>query len=161
MATRKKNKPRKDAIDEESLEKAKEMYMQNTPVAAIARHLDLARTSLQYHVDRDWRLERESLHMEEFTDYMSTRQSDVTYVTKNSLSVMKRGLKYLNERSTPPTIDEVLKAGKAIEILAKIAPKKSEGDTFLEKFEQSGELQTQPKKKEGDIKDVEYIDEFE
>lgn len=138
-----KAKPK--ALADSKLEDAKELFMQNMGVTDIAKHLNIPRTTLQYHQNKDgWKEEREQLHMEQFTDYMSTKQSDVTHIAKDALMVMRRGLSYLAQRTAPPTIDEVTKASRAMETLSKISQgnkKETPSESFESSFESQGALQ--------------------
>jgi epoxyqueuosine reductase QueG len=135
----------KETFSQEILEEAKELFMTNMGITEIARHLNIPRTTLQYYQNKSkWKEEREQLHIEEFSEFMNTRQSDVTHITRDALSVMKRGLNYLNQRTAPPTIDEVGKAAKAMETLAKISrdtKKEDPQELFEASFESQGELQ--------------------
>jgi hypothetical protein len=109
-----------DKIDPLVLEKARKAYMDYIPVTEIARELGLNRNSLQYHVDKKWRDDREISRIE-LLDYMlAGKKKDIMSMTNSSIKIIARALKDLADSAEPPSIRDAAKISGILETLDKI-----------------------------------------
>ena len=95
-------------------------YLSYVPVSQIAEKYDIPRTSLDYHVKQRWFTEREMLRSELFATFAAGKQTEFVGISSKSLTILEKGLKYLAERSEPPTVKEMAQVSKIFESMDKI-----------------------------------------
>jgi len=107
-------------ISKEILDQAKKMYMEYTPIKAIAEQLSVPRTSIQYHANNEWELERELQKAELFRTFTSQKKATMTKLSEHSLKIMMRALEAAARSDTPPTLREAQQTALILESIDKI-----------------------------------------
>ena len=100
--------------------KIRSEYLSYTPVSKIAEKYDIPRTSLDYHVKSKWFVEREMLRSELFASFAAGKQTEFIELSSSSLSILKKGLEFLEQRTDPPSVKELAQVSKIFESLDKI-----------------------------------------
>lgn len=95
-------------------------FLSYMPVSKIAEKYDLPRTSLDYHVRKHWLEEREMLRSELFASYAAGKQTEFVGLSGSSLTILKKGLEFLADRTEPPSVKEMGQVAKIFETLDKI-----------------------------------------
>jgi hypothetical protein len=123
---------------ETTLAKARELYLQHTPLKKICEESGMKLDALKYHIGKKWKQER-NLRRSELIDSMTeAKVVDLVEITKYGLTFLKNSLKHLVEESkvnpTPGLLKTIstivfeinkikaLDEGKPTEILADIKP---------------------------------------
>lgn len=152
MATRK--------ISDEQLEEAKKQFMDYTPVAVIARNLDVPRMSVQYHAEK-WKAERNLQKAELMQQLAEAKKSDFASILLNSTKIIKRAIQDLADREEPPTAREAKNMAEVIEKFDKIlrldngAPTEITEERAVDPAEMQRKLRMDPFLKE-DIVDADF-----
>lgn len=107
-------------LTENELETAKEMYMEGVSVLDIANKLDVARTSLSYHVNKKWKPELELMRADLFARFSRSKRTSFIKMSSAAMKVMARALQELADREEPPTVREAKGASDILEALDKI-----------------------------------------
>ena len=106
-------------LTQEEQDKARNDYLCYQPVSKIAKNLGVNRTTLDHHA-RKWHTERELLRSELFANFAAGKQTEFVGLSESSLSILKKGLDYLNNRTEPPSVKEMGQIAKIFETLDKI-----------------------------------------
>lgn len=101
----------------EILKKAKDLYMDHTPILKIAAETGIPKSTVDYHVQKIWKAQRELNRTELFQALTDARKTDFMEMTHASMKIIKRSLISLAERPSPPTPTE---AKQATYILAEL-----------------------------------------
>lgn len=112
---------RKRSIPDETLERAKAMYMDFLTVSEIARELNVNRTTIQYYVKEYWKDERNIAASDFLSDMAKGRATELSRIQRSSLAVIRRSLSAIAHRAEPPTTKEALDASKILENMDKLA----------------------------------------
>jgi len=84
MGRNKKPKKMADLSNKEK-EGCKALFMEYHSVAEIARVHNIARTSLSYHANKYWKVEREMNKAELFQHFTSTKKAHFTRMSENAI----------------------------------------------------------------------------
>lgn len=116
----KTNKKKVSDLSDAQLKQAKQAYMEYKSVAEIADALGVARTSLSYHVNKSWKVEREMFKDELMQHFASNKRAHFVNISENAIKVLSRALQDLATREIPPSTREAKDAAGIIEALDKI-----------------------------------------
>lgn len=108
------------SLTKKEQEEIRNKFLCYTPISQIAKDYGLPRTSLDYHVKTKWLTEREMLRAELFANFAQGKQTEFVELSESSLTILKRGLTYLENRSEPPSVKEMGQIAKIFESLDKI-----------------------------------------
>lgn len=114
-------KQHKRSLTDETLHRAKELYMGFESVSQIARILDVNRTTIQYYVRKSWKDERDLLSSEFISSITSSRASDLVSIQGSAIKTLKKCLLNMANRAEPPSTKEALDAVKILESMDKLA----------------------------------------
>lgn len=113
--------PRKiSTLTDEEMGTAKEMYMNFVPITKIARHMNIARTSLQYYCNKYWQGERALQKAEAHQQFLDTKRLSFTKMSQGAIDIVSKAITELNERPHPPTMAEAQKATMVLEAIDRI-----------------------------------------
>lgn len=113
-------KPYKRKISQAKLDQAKRRYMEYENVSAIARDLDIPRTSLNHYIQNYWEQERDLSKAELFAAFSETKKASFVEMSEASIKIIKRALAQLANRDNPPSVMEAKRATEILESLDKI-----------------------------------------
>lgn len=99
---------------------AKEKYMEYQSIASIAKELDVPRTTIQYHANKYWDVEREMMKAELFQQFSSTKKQHFIEMSQKAMHIISKSLSHLAARDNPPTPREAKDATTILEALDKI-----------------------------------------
>lgn len=111
----------KRSLSDDTLLRAKQLYMGFESVTEIAKILEVNRTTIQYYVRKAWKEERDVLSSEFISSITSSRAEELASIQGSSLKILKRSLLYLSNRKMPPSTKEALDAVKILESMDKLA----------------------------------------
>lgn len=101
----------------EILTQAKQLYLEGTPVIQIAKKLDIPRTTLQNHVKKTWKREKE---LRDWDAFVNDKRGHLTTMSDSSIIIIKRALEALAIRKIAPSVMEAKKATEIFETLDKM-----------------------------------------
>jgi len=102
------------------LANAKKKYMNYESLNSIATSMNVSRSTLTYHVKKEWEVERELSKAELFNQMTTTKKVDFTKMTQSTISIMTKALDALATRINPPTMKEATQAADILATLDKI-----------------------------------------
>lgn len=122
--------------DEVIIEKAKEMYMNFSPITNIAKALNIPRTTIQNYVMKSWKQERIIFSGELLSEIANNKKAMLTQIAGKSIDLIVKSLDDLSKKSTLSAfeantlanifekLDRILKldAGDPTEIIANTKP---------------------------------------
>lgn len=111
-----------DKLSPAKLSKAKKLYLEYASVSEVSRSSGIARTALQYHVNKDggWKYERDIARADLLSKVSSARASEFADMTNYTIISLKRAVKSLAERTDPPTVQEAKGVAAILESLDKM-----------------------------------------
>jgi hypothetical protein len=95
-------------------------YLSYKTISEISAKYDIPRTSLDYHVKKNWFQERELLRSELFASFAAGKQTEFVSLSSKSLTILEKGLGFLANRTEPPSVKEMGQVAKIFESLDKI-----------------------------------------
>lgn len=107
-------------LSPEIQDRIKQKYLEGESLSALARNFDIARTSLSYHANKNWKHELELQRAELFSHFSKSKKSNFIKMSESAIKVMTRALEDMAERDIPPTIREAKDAAVILESLDKI-----------------------------------------
>lgn len=110
----------KSKIDPKLLDQAKERYLNDEPVASIARDLGINRLTLQNYVNKSWKEEKSLMAAELFQELASSKKSQFLKMTQSAIKVLTRALEDISKRDNPPSIKEAKDVSSILDALDKI-----------------------------------------
>jgi len=102
------------------LEGAKEMYLSYHSVTEIASKYSLARTSVSYHANKYWKVDRELAKAELFQHFTSTKKAHFTRMSENAMKIIDKSLANMASKAEGATPAELGKIAQVLESLDKI-----------------------------------------
>ena len=110
----------KTPISEAILSEAKKLYMEYMPIKTIASQLNVNRTSIQYHANSHWEVEREMQKAEMFKAFSSQKKLTMTKLSEYTLKILTRALEEASKSDEPPTLREAQQTALILESIDKI-----------------------------------------
>jgi hypothetical protein len=107
-------------LSKEQLSHAKRMFMNYESITQIAKSMEVARSSIQYHVKNSWDAEREMNKAELFHQLASTKKVHFTNISDAALKIMTRAIEDTANRSGEITLREAQTAAAILETIDKI-----------------------------------------
>lgn len=110
----------KRKLTDEDLAYAKTEYMGYKTTTEIAQALNVPVSTLQYHVDKGWKQERQLAENELIAEFGHTRAAKLNLLAKHSSDIIVKALENLKKRDKPPSMIEARAAVTIFECLDKI-----------------------------------------
>lgn len=107
-------------LSEEKQEEVKQRYLQGDSITSLAQNYGIARTSLSYHANRNWKKELELARAELFSHFSNSKKANFIKMSESAIKVMTRALEDMADRPMPPSIREAKDAAVILESLDKI-----------------------------------------
>jgi len=107
-------------LPEDKQEEVKQRYLQGDSITSLAQIYGVARTSLSYHANRNWKKELELQRAELFSHFSNSKKSNFIKMSESAIRVMTRALEDMADRPMPPSIREAKDAAVILESLDKI-----------------------------------------
>lgn len=102
------------------LNEAKQMFMEYMPVKTIANQLSIPRTTLQYHAQKYWELERNLQRAEMFKNFSDQKKVTMTSISESALKIMTRAIESMADGNEAPSLREAAQASMILESIDKI-----------------------------------------
>lgn len=117
----KKMKPFTKKLTKRQLESIKQMYMEYKNPSEIAKAFNIARNTVNYHINQNsWHAERKLRESEVFSSFNDAKKVDFVKMTQSAAIIMQRSLENLATRNEPPTINEANRAADILKTLDNI-----------------------------------------
>lgn len=108
-------------LSKKQIETMKAQYMDYKSISAIARAFNVARTTVNWHINANaWKAERKLQESEIFTSFSDSKKVDFVKMTESAVKIMSRSLENLSTRHDPPTINEATRAADILKTLDNI-----------------------------------------
>lgn len=107
-------------LDTPEYEEVKRLYMEYHSVKSIAEQFNIGRTSLSYHANKHWKLERDMIKADLFSQFADSKKANFIKMSQAAVQVMTRALETLASRDFPPSVKEAKDATAILEALDKI-----------------------------------------
>lgn len=106
---------------DKQLEDAKSMYMEYTPTVHIAEATKVPRTTINYYIEKSWKVERAIEASELMGAIAEGRAEAIATLSGTALKIMNRALKGVMKSKETPTLRQALDAGKVLDTIERIA----------------------------------------
>ena len=111
----------KKKLSKKQIETMKTMYMEYNSISAIARAFNVARTTVNWHINSNaWQAERKLQENDLFSSFSDSKKVDFLKMTDTAVKIMQRSLEALATRHEPPTINEATRASDILKTLDNI-----------------------------------------
>lgn len=107
-------------LSQKIVEQMRSLYLDHVPVTQIARETGIKRTTVQYYVNNYWKNERETVKTELLTEIAGSKAPSLLKIRDLSLKMLLQGLKELELRDRPLSIQEARNLATILESIDKI-----------------------------------------
>jgi hypothetical protein len=107
-------------LDTPEYEEVKRLYMEYHSVKSIAEQFNIGRTSLSYHANKHWKLERDMVKADLFSQFSDSKKANFIKMSQAAIQIMTRALESQASADRPPTLREAKDATVVLEALDKI-----------------------------------------
>lgn len=111
-------------LSKSKLDKAKQIYLSDAypTISDVSRQTGISRSTISHHVKKEggWEYERNLARTELIAHIADAKKADFAKMTSSTITVLKRALSSLAERTDAPTINEAKGAAAILDILDKI-----------------------------------------
>jgi hypothetical protein len=107
-------------LNDSDLSAAKGMYLEYVPITEISKHFKVNRTTISYHANKYWRIERQMLKAELYAQFTDAKRANFTKMSEAAINIITKSLVELSTRNRAPTVQEAKAATQILESLDKI-----------------------------------------
>jgi predicted DNA-binding protein YlxM (UPF0122 family) len=107
-------------LSENDMELAREMYLEYIPISQIADKFKVGRTTISYHANKYWKVDREMRKAELYAQFTDAKRVNFTKMSEAAISIITKSLVELSTRNRAPTVQEAKMATQILESLDKI-----------------------------------------
>lgn len=107
-------------LPKEKQNEVKDKYLAGESLTSLAKEYGIARTSLSYHANKNWKVELELQRAELFSHFSKAKKANFIKMSESAIKVMTRALEDMADRDIPPSIREAKDAAVILESLDKI-----------------------------------------
>lgn len=107
-------------LPKEKQNEVKDKYLAGESLTSLAKEYGIARTSLSYHANKNWKVELELQRAELFSHFSKAKKANFIKMSESAIKVMTRALEDIADRDIPPSIREAKDAAVILESLDKI-----------------------------------------